>query len=613
MEDLLLQVKQKVTAAYKNHKTPLPNHTGAQINALKQLAQNENVVVKPSDKCKGLVLLNASDYVQKIESTTSGYQTVPRNPTPRLEAATKRVIHETMDGKVEERVVKAIIPQCSRTAELYGLPKDHKLGTPLRPIVSACDDPVDKLTWLLEKVVAQLLPFVPAHLKNTTQFLDKLSAQYPDGFEEGTILFSVDVVNLYGNIPIKEAIDGTMALLDHHKEHVDTFGLDLPSIRSLLEHCLTNNFVRFGQDYFRQTEGIAMGSRVAPPLAIVFMHALESMFLAAPRQQPSLYVRYIDDVFGVWTHGRAALSDYFNFLNTIHPTIKFTIEHTGDAGVLAFLDTKITISESGTYFSELYVKPMAAPVIIHFNSALPMSTKKNAVRSQILRAIRVSSPGLPRARSLQIIENLFLQNGYPRHLIKKLKAETLRNKSDRPARAKTSPIFLSLPFVDDSLCRRVEGIIRTSHLNVRVSWKGGPNLRQKLVRSAHLPAPCPGGGKRCNCCEAGLRGKCHTKNVVYRMDCQLCATNESYYIGETRRSVRLRYNEHIRDAKNKKTDTPFGIHQTIHPDTQLNSSNVAIKILHVSKDGPDRKIWESLFIRELKPSLNTQTSSWPIL
>ena len=160
-------------------------------------------------------------------------------------------------------------------------------------IVSACDDPVDKLTWLLEKIVTELLPFVPAHLKSASHFLEQLLERYPEGFDQGTILFSIDVVNLYVNIPITEAIDSTISLLDHHKENVETYGLDLASIRKLLEHCLTNNFVRLGQNYFRQTEGIAMGRRVAPPLAIVFMHALETMFLAAPRQQPSLYLRYI--------------------------------------------------------------------------------------------------------------------------------------------------------------------------------------------------------------------------------------------------------------------------------------------------------------------------------
>ena len=145
------------------------------------------------------------------------------------------------------------------------------------------------------------------------------------------------------------------------------------------------------------------------------------------------------------------------------------------------------------------------------------------------------------------------KNCYPPHLMKMLRHATLRRKSGEPAGPEHSHIYLALPFVDDTLCRRVEGIIRLSHLNVQVTSTAGPNLRQKLVRSGHLPVPCPGGGRQCNCCETGLRRKCHTKNVICRLDCNLCSKDESFYIGETRRSVRLSYNQHIRDAKNRKT------------------------------------------------------------
>ena len=55
----------------------------------------------------------------------------------------------------------------------------------------------------------------------------------------------------------------------------------------------------------------------------------------------------------------------------------------------------------------------------------------------------------------------------------------------------------------------------------------------------------------------------------------------------------------MREAKNKKEDTPFGLHQHHHHDTELNSSNLSLKILHKAADGPDRKIWESIFIRDL--------------
>ena len=605
-----------MVAAYKNHRSAAANHTSSQLKALRELSHNTDVVIKPSDKCKGLVLLNTTEYEHKISAITSDYEPVAKNPTPKLEALTKRVIHATLDDKVPPNVIRAVVPQCSRTAELYGLPKDHKPEVPLRPIVSACDDPLDKLTWVLERIVSQLPPYVPAHLKNTTQYLDTVKSRFPDRFNSGTILFSIDAVNLYSNIPTAEAIDACMMLLNEHSAKVDTFGLLPSDIKQLLEHCLNNNFVRFGDKTYRQSSGIAMGSRVAPPLAIMFMHALESMFLGASRLQPSLYLRYIDDVFGVWEHGLDSVLEYFAYLNSIHPSIKFTLEHSAVTGFISFLDTTIHIDSSGHYTTELFVKLMAAPVIIHFRSAQPMSTKRNTLRSQLIRAVRVSSPGEPRERSLKVIEQLFLDNGYPRNLVKRVRSEVTRPRSRAPLRVPgrgTSPVPLVLPFVDDALCHTVQGIVKHSNVAFRVAWRGGPNIKSKLVRSAHHPVPCPGGARKCNACTAGLKGSCHVKNVIYRIDCLVCEEGESFYVGETRRAIRLRFNEHVRDAKHKRGETPFGLHQQLHTDTELNSSNLRLRILHKAKDGPDRKIWESIFIRDLQPSLNTQTSSWPII
>ena len=67
---------------------------------------------------------------------------------------------------------------------------------------------------------------------------------------------------------------------------------------------VNNNYVRFGQKYFKQTVDVAMGSRIAPPLAIVFMDAVESLLLTSKdsQYQPVTYMRYIDDVLGIWTH-----------------------------------------------------------------------------------------------------------------------------------------------------------------------------------------------------------------------------------------------------------------------------------------------------------------------
>ena len=225
-ERTLKTLKHKVMTIYKNHRsTTEPNHTLSDVKRLKELGNDPDIIVKRSDKCKGLVILSKSDYIQKAEKITDDYEIVTANPTPKLEAKTKMLIKTTLANKVPDKIVKSVLPTGSRTAELYGLPKTHKPDAPLRPIVSACGDPLDKLTWLLERIITQLLAFVPAHLTNTDDYLHRLRTQFPHGLPAGAIVFSVDVTNLYGNIPTSEAITATLELIKKHLDKIDTFGL----------------------------------------------------------------------------------------------------------------------------------------------------------------------------------------------------------------------------------------------------------------------------------------------------------------------------------------------------------------------------------------------------
>ena len=160
-----------------------------------------------------------------------------------------------MDTVVDNKLFKNIIPRSSCTAELYVLPQTHKLNIPLRPIVSASGDPLDKLTWLLERIVTQLLVFVPSHLKNTEQYLSTLKTKYPVSIPPGTIVLTMDVQNLYGNMPTDEAIDAVCSMIETHEDNIDLFGLSVNKFKVLLQHCLHNNYVRFGHRYYQQTKG----------------------------------------------------------------------------------------------------------------------------------------------------------------------------------------------------------------------------------------------------------------------------------------------------------------------------------------------------------------------
>ena len=52
----------------------------------------------------------------------------------------------------------------------------------------------------------------------------------------------------------------------------------------------------------RQKDGIAIGTKFAPPYAIIFMAALEEEILESLIKKPWLWWRYIDDIFMILHH-----------------------------------------------------------------------------------------------------------------------------------------------------------------------------------------------------------------------------------------------------------------------------------------------------------------------
>ena len=269
-----------------------------------------------------------------------------------------------------------------------------------------------------------------------------------------------------------------------------------------------------------------MGSRIAPPVAITFMHILETGFMTTLNFAPSLYVRYIDDILGVWIHGIDRLTHFYNCINAYNHSISFTLESTFETGQLPFLDTLITVYPTGAYTTELYFKPMTAPIILHYDSAHPMSTKRAVLNAEIRRAIRVSSDQQTIDRSVKRIRALFDQNGYPGALLDKAVKNNLRRRHDtRSSKVKAkkeTKSFMRLPYIDEPTVKRVNRILRSSGTTLQVAWTSGPTLGQKLITSALSKPPCPAGKKHCHTCENGLKGKCTKKNVVYKITCKMC-------------------------------------------------------------------------------------------
>ena len=87
---------------------------------------------------------------------------------------------------------------------------------------------------------------------------------------------------------------------------------------------LRNNNFEFNENHYLQTLGTAIGTKMAPSYANLFMDRLERRLLSQAQVKPYIWLRYIDDVLMVWTGSELEMVEYLNYINEAHETIKFT-------------------------------------------------------------------------------------------------------------------------------------------------------------------------------------------------------------------------------------------------------------------------------------------------
>eukprot|EP00061_Rhincodon_typus_P014640 g41789.t1 len=93
----------------------------------------------------------------------------------------------------------------------------------------------------------------------------------------------------------------------------------------LADLILTLNNCSFDFSHFLQTKGMAMGTRMGPSCACLFVGFMEqSLFRNYIGTIPHLFPRHIDDCVGAVSHSHEELEQFINFTNTFHPALKFT-------------------------------------------------------------------------------------------------------------------------------------------------------------------------------------------------------------------------------------------------------------------------------------------------
>ena len=244
------ELRGEIKALLKKISTSRPNITKEEHQALRKLKKDENRMVLTADKGVSLVVLDKEDYTQKTEELLHqpNYKTLTSDPTTKhknkLIALLKTI---KAQGGMDDRLYKKLYPTGVSSPKFYGLPKVHKEGIPLRPIVSSVGSVSYETAKELSRILKHLVGKTKHHVKNTKDFIESIQ---DITLKTDECLVSYDVEALFTSVPILSTLTITKNKLEEDRElHLGT-SMSVQHISWLLEFCLKSIYFVFQGKFY---------------------------------------------------------------------------------------------------------------------------------------------------------------------------------------------------------------------------------------------------------------------------------------------------------------------------------------------------------------------------
>lgn len=569
------------------------NMTTQEYDALKTLSRMDDIVFKKADKGSAICIMTKTNYVNEALSQLNRdkyYQSIPGPVFQNTFADVNDILNDLKNKRfLDQAQVNYLKPDVNaRERVFYTLPKIHKKQDtwlapneipPGRPIVSDINSDSYRYSRYIDNVLKPLADLHPSYIKNTYDFLDQLRDQE---FTSGAFLVTFDVEALYTNIQPEKGLSALQSVYERSGLHIAEF----EHAKSLLEISLKNNDFCFGDKYFNQIFGTSMGKVFAPTYASIFMAEWEHTLMDKVQKQPDFYKRFLDDGFLVWQGSKTDLLEFLQTANNHDDSIKLSWEINDIT--IDFLDVTIfkgnRFSHHNIFDTKVFFKTTDTHELLDKRSYHPNHIFKSIVKSQLIRFRRICNnmDDFHEATS-NLFKVLREKRHYSSRFLRKIKSEFLR-------------IY--------------------HHELAQTDDPAGASLR------------C--GRRKCECClwieeksyfgdlEYSIQGKidCNSKNIIYIIECKKC---KMQYVGETRNSLKIRFQRHLSDIRTYK-DTSIANHFNYDCPNDYDVADLKMyPIEYVEDQGlahmNEKKLLqrESFWIEELKTldpdGLNTRQSS----
>ena len=520
----------------------------------------------------------------------TNFKRITNNPCDKIKKQLNKLIRDINSKQTNGRKVLDEIEGDYSPGYVYGNIKTHKADNKLRLITSQIPTPTYKLSKQLDKLIKKYLP-QGYMLKSSSEFVEMLQSQQHDG-----IMYSLDVEALFPNVPINRTIN---IILDKVYNHTDIPPPPIPknSLKELLEICTTQVPFRDPKGkMWTQIDGMTMGGPLSVRFADFFMSEVENQALNNISSRPSMYGRYVDDVFLV-CHETLMLE--LKDKMTVISGLNFTVEKSFN-NKLPFLNVLVE-KVTGQFKTSIYRKPTDVGSCMNANGDCPDQYKTSVIKGFLWRAKKLTTEKEEFLLELKRAKQILVNNGFSNTMVNnEIKWFLRRSVEQRPV----EPIevhrlfyqnFMNSGYRQDEEAIReiVTNNIKTKDANNKIKliiYYKTRKTSQYFMKNCISPKP----------------RELATTNVIYdfkckREECINLTTPENTYIGATTCTLSRRISLHLQNGAIITHFTNKHLNKTTRKEFEEWT-----EIRYIERDVARLFILEALIIKFEDPVLNRQ-------
>jgi hypothetical protein len=552
------QVSNHITQLQQNSKLHRHTHySHIEWKTLKSITtklKTNDAIATPADKGNTIVILPTTLYQEKILNfiQSNNFRNSNTNPTKKFQRQVRQVINNSPNlinpnDKWKYTNLNPTAPS------IRGLVKIHKPELPIRPIVNWCNAPAYKLAKMFALKIQQLTPLpFSFNIKNSSQLIHELK-QTP--LTPSSRFASLDITNMYSNIPIKETRQILRNILTDNAIDLTTSN----EMTNVYEVITKQNYFVNKDNIVIQDDGLAMGAPSSSIISELFLQHLEQTKLPHIAHKLKLlnYFRYVDDILIVFDSQHTNINEITKEFNTLHPNIQFT-EETEKQNKINYLD--ITIHRQHTHVNiSIFRKPTYTDTIIPYTSNHPAQHKQAAIRFLYNRLNSYQLTDKEYLHEQNIIHNILFNNGFA-ITDRKMERRQLQVQRTQPI---TQPITQKKWCTFTYVGRETAYITKLfRHTNLKIAYRTVNTLQKHLLHNT-------------------TQQDKYSKSGIYKLTCPDCS---KVYVGQTGRNFYTRYDEHKRAFRYNTSQSKYAKHAIEQGHRFGNLENI-MEILQFQKKG----------------------------